>query len=264
MRSPTRASFGSMHRGKAQSEAESRGKRGRRRNPRKYFKRAGRAVKGLFRGVDNSRNDAGKNGTPMRSLDISPRVVEKIHRDAPKLAEDTPLTASRPRKQGALPSRSEDRLVYDIVLDNGTSATSAGKTIEGKWTKEFPVSEYASVTLVIVLMEGESRHFELLHLDFETETVVARDLIAQLHLFATEESLRKQTYSEICGVNGDIIIGDISLRELAKAEDRVVLAIPKGMSTNDCATLARPILNDPKVKYMVRRGMLRSGLPRQT
>ena len=107
------------------------------------------------------------------------------------------------------------------------------------------------IQVVLLLMDPSSRRFELLQLEFDSDKAVVSDVLSQIALSATEESLRTQTYTGVADRTGAAKASADLLSGFCQAND-VILAIPQGMKAAECAKLARPILGDPKVNTMVR------------
>ena len=84
------------------------------------------------------------------------------------------------------------------------------------------------------------------------------DVLLQVALSATEESLRTQTYSGVCNGEG------VKMNETDRLEEHcgklpggeVVIALPRGITEKECVKLANPILSDPKVMAMVSSSLL--------
>lgn len=107
-----------------------------------------------------------------------------------------------------------------------------------------------ALQVILLLMDPNTRRFELLQLEFDSNKALVSDVIAQIPLSVTEEQLRLQTYEGVCDRSGMEMIKTMRLSEFCETNE-VVLAIPSGMSSKDCARLARPILADPGVISMV-------------
>lgn len=107
--------------------------------------------------------------------------------------------------------------------------------------------------VVLLLMDPNSRRFELLQLEFDSLKALVSDVLAQIPISVTEEAMRKQSYKSICGHNGLEMPTSKLLAEYCKGSE-VLLAVPTTLPAIDCARLARPILNDSKVVAMVRFG----------
>jgi hypothetical protein len=107
-----------------------------------------------------------------------------------------------------------------------------------------------ALQVVLLLMDPVTRRFELLQLEFDSHKAVVNDVLAQAPHSVTEAALRKQKYTGICDRHGKELINTVRLAEFCKPNE-VVVAIPQGVSGEDCARLARPILSDSKVIAMV-------------
>lgn len=108
-----------------------------------------------------------------------------------------------------------------------------------------------ALQVILLLMDPETRRFELLQLEFDSNKALVSDVIAQIPLSVTEEQLRLQEYRGVCDRSGMEMIKTMRLSEFCKTNE-VILAIPSSMSASDCARLARPILADEGVILMVR------------
>jgi hypothetical protein len=105
--------------------------------------------------------------------------------------------------------------------------------------------------VVLLLMDPQTRRFELLQLEFDSLKALVSDVLAQIPVSVTEDALRMQTYSGICGHDGLEMTSDKLLATFCHGND-VLVALPTGFTAKDCARLAKPILGDEKVGAMVR------------
>jgi hypothetical protein len=105
--------------------------------------------------------------------------------------------------------------------------------------------------VVLLLMDPQTRRFELLQLEFDSLKALVSDVLAQIPVSVTEDALRKQGYSGVCGHAGHEMTSDNLLATFCHGND-VLVAIPTGLSAKECARLAKPILGDVKVGAMVR------------
>jgi hypothetical protein len=105
--------------------------------------------------------------------------------------------------------------------------------------------------VVLLLMDPQTRRFELLQLEFDSLKALVSDVLAQIPVSVTEDALRKQGYSGVCGHAGQEMTSDKLLATFCHGND-VLVAIPTGLSAKECARLAKPILGDVKVGAMVR------------
>jgi hypothetical protein len=104
--------------------------------------------------------------------------------------------------------------------------------------------------VVLLLMDPETRRFELLQLEFDSLKALVSDVLSQISVSVTEESLRVKTYGAITGRDGIEYTPDQLLSSFCKGND-ILVAVPSGTSSKECSRLARPILSDDKVVSMV-------------
>ena len=186
---------------------------------------------------------------------------------AAKIAAKPSRTPERPGAGGAggaaaaAAKACEDETVYGVVLDKGSKplpaaaaptptrpAAPAAKAAPAPAPAATPASP---LQVVLLLMDPKTRRFELLQLEFDSDKAVVSDVLSQIALSATEESLRTQTYTGVADRTGAAKASADLLSGFCQAND-VILAIPEGMKAAECAKLAKPILGDPKVNTMVR------------
>lgn len=165
------------------------------------------------------------------------------------------------QKMEAPPSRqagidAEAETVYQVNVDDRTISVMSGdsklteksdKTAEGFLAGG---NKAYMLKVVLLLMDPNSRRFELLQLEFDSDKALVSDVLTQIPAAVTEEVLKKQTYGAICGSDGKEMKSDVLLSEFCKGND-VLVAVPDGVPASECARLAKPILNDSKVISMV-------------
>lgn len=105
--------------------------------------------------------------------------------------------------------------------------------------------------VVLLLMDPETRRFELLQLEFDSLKALVSDVLAQIPVSVTEEALRLQSYTGIAGKDGVEMVPSQLLATFCQGNE-VLVAIPEGVPSKECSRLARPILSDDKVVTMVR------------
>jgi hypothetical protein len=108
-----------------------------------------------------------------------------------------------------------------------------------------------TVHVILLLLSVNSRRFELLQLEFDPNIVRVSDLIASVSASASDEELRNQKYIGICRADGTELPMELLLKDGVKTENEVMVAVPEGATAFSCTKLAAPILNDPKVRFMV-------------
>mmetsp|Transcript_40160 Transcript_40160/g.58714 ORF Transcript_40160/g.58714 Transcript_40160/m.58714 type:complete len:423 (-) Transcript_40160:456-1724(-) len=131
----------------------------------------------------------------------------------------------------------EDETVYGIKIEE--SQETAPRI-------EQPASSVDPLRLILLLLDPSSRRFELLQLEFDASRAHVIDVLNQIPLTATEDTLRNKQYRGLCNRAGTEMFKDGLLSE-CNIEDGVLVAIPRGLTSQESAKLASPILGDPKV-----------------
>jgi hypothetical protein len=111
-----------------------------------------------------------------------------------------------------------------------------------------------TVQIILLLMDPTSRRFELLQLEFDSVKAIVQDLLSQIPSAASEESVRDQGYDGICTIDGEEMSCTGKLKDFVEQNEvinAVVLAMPEGVSPEDCAEMAKPILADKNVIAVV-------------
>lgn len=112
------------------------------------------------------------------------------------------------------------------------------------------------IKIVLLLMDLASRRFELLQLEFDSlRKCTVSHVLSQIALCATTASLRLQKYSCIAGNDG-VEMPSSSILESFCRGNELLVAIPEGLTAEECILHARPILLDKKVRNMVCRKSL--------
>ena len=150
--------------------------------------------------------------------------------------------------------------VYGVDVDDRSIATSSvaappsSSLLEtASKPKESTLSAPKPFLLkvVLLLMDAQTRRFELLQLEFDSIKALVSDVLAQIPISVTEASLKSQAYTGICGRDGKEMTAAVLLKSFCKGND-VLVAVPSGMSAKECAKLAKPILSDDKVVNMLK------------
>jgi hypothetical protein len=106
------------------------------------------------------------------------------------------------------------------------------------------------IQVVLLLMDPNSRRFELLQLEFDSAKALVSDVVRQVQSSATEDTLRSLTYGGVCDQDGTEMIQSLKLSNFCKGNE-IVMAMPEGLTGKATLKLAQPILSDPKVADMV-------------
>ena len=157
------------------------------------------------------------------------------------------------------PEADELSTVFGVDVEERSVATTQQNFLKGgsnnhtEDTKTEPTDAKKAYILkvVLLLMDPETRRFELLQLEFDSLKALVSDVLAQIPVSVTEEALRLQKYTGISGKDGIEMSPTKLLASFCKGNE-VLVAIPEGVPAKECARLARPILSDEKVVTMVR------------
>ena len=143
--------------------------------------------------------------------------------------------------------------IYGVDVDDRSVVSKTEETKSAATTSLLAADKKKSYMLkvVLLLMDPKTRRFELLQLEFDSMKALVSDVLAQIPVSVTEDVLRKQTYTGICGADGVEMNSYKLLSKFCKGNE-VLVAIPTNVPASECARLARPILGDDKVVAMVR------------
>jgi hypothetical protein len=144
---------------------------------------------------------------------------------------------------------------YSITEDDSTPscAITVGSTVGSSVmssSAKTPVGE--PVQVIVLLMDPQTRRFELLQLEFNSATVKVSDVIDQIVISATDPSLRIQTYETLTDLQGIELVPSKLIAEYIDSAG-VVLAVPSSCTDKGEAVVkqANTILTDPKFHTMV-------------
>lgn len=146
----------------------------------------------------------------------------------------------------------DDETVYTADFDAQSKATT---TVEGSDKAANsslpPIAD--PLAIVLLLMDPITRRFELLQLEFDTKNATVADIIQQIPISATEESLRTQTFDCVCDADGNEYDHDKPLSDYVDG-NAVVISVPRTNTKGamHAAKMAKPILRDPKVEEMLK------------
>lgn len=188
-------------------------------------------------------------------------------RRARRAAAKKSSSASAGDQNSAPPDADELSTIYGVDVEersvmtqqqnfvNNSGSASGGGESKGEDGKkptaaQQPPQAYI-LKVVLLLMDPETRRFELLQLEFDSHKALVSDVLAQIPVSVTEEALRLQNYTGIAGKDGVAMVPAKLLADFCQGNE-VLVAIPDGVPARECARLARPILSDEKVVSMVR------------
>lgn len=175
-----------------------------------------------------------------------PRGLSAMERDAAAVAalSESGLSASAlDRGMAKIPE--EDADVSFKENKDAAPKSSAKKQ------KPAPAAAAApSLQVVLLLMDPTTRRFELLQLEFDSDKAKVSDILSQIPVSVTEEAIKKQQYRGVMDRDSAERGESARLSSFCKGKE-VLVALPKGLSVEDCTKLARPILGDDKVINML-------------
>lgn len=173
--------------------------------------------------------------------------------------EERSVASSRPRSVASnsvgTPSPTRRKKAQQNLLGPAKTEESAMEDHEAFFSSPDFKKPYL-LKVVLLLMDPETRRFELLQLEFDSLKALVSDVLAQITVSVTEDALRQQTYTGICGFAGKEMTPEQLLATFCHGND-VLVAIPVGVNAKECTRLAKPILGDEKVGAMVRLYVLR-------
>ena len=153
----------------------------------------------------------------------------------------------------------DDATVYNVELDASTKPlrnlenSSTPKVRKATNEKDTKKKEKNTPLQTILFLMNDTR-FELIQFSFDDANVSLKDILNQIPLTATEDSLRTQSYKTVCLSNGVTMTKDESLESYlgnSESKQSILFAVPDGMTPEQCLKVSTPILENPKVKKMV-------------
>ena len=112
------------------------------------------------------------------------------------------------------------------------------------------------VSLVLLLVDPDTLRFELLQLDFDTpQEAKVGDVLEQIKESITEPAIRSLEFHSLVDRKGAQFSATTALAKALTNRKRskdILVVLSKGVTTEQCGKLARPILGDSKVISMVR------------
>jgi hypothetical protein len=145
-----------------------------------------------------------------------------------------------------------------IIAMSGTAALDASAMTsmdtDESTGKGVQVDDRSTSTkcLVLLLMDPETRRFELLRIEFiNPSKALVADVLAKIPLCKMEEALRQQVYTGVMSRDGKKKTPETLLSDFCIGND-VLAAVSESVPAKECARLAKPILSDDKVISVVR------------
>ena len=143
----------------------------------------------------------------------------------------------------------DDDTVVGVAVETSNGGSN-NKAAAKKQPAASPAMAPKPIQVVLLLMDPNSRRFELLQLEFDSNKALVSDVVRQVQSSATETTLRNLSYGGVCDQDGNEMIQSLKLSNFCEGNE-IVMAIPMGMTGKATLKLAHPILSDPKVADMV-------------
>ncbi|KAL7570158.1 hypothetical protein ACA910_019996 [Epithemia clementina (nom. ined.)] len=140
----------------------------------------------------------------------------------------------------------DDASTINVNVDDRSVANSTVAS-----SRKLDANEAYLLRMVLLLMDVGSRRFELLQLEFDSEKALVSDVLSQIPVSVTEESLRGQQYEAIVTTDGKDMEAGKRLADFCQGND-VLVAVPKGLEPSEAHRLAKPILSNAKVVGMLK------------
>lgn len=198
-------------------------------------------------------SNTGKRKKSMRKKQSQKSALSPVEETKSPSVPSTVESTTQP-PSSLEPDLYDEESVYGVSLDNqsihnlGTvNATSKQESFRRAESFDSTEDNNKPMEIILLLMDPNSRRFELLQLEFDSAKAVFRDVIMQISFSATEDALREQKYSSVCFPSGTMIeADDEKLSKYCKGGE-ILIAVPEGMSGASCEKLSKPILNDPNI-----------------
>lgn len=141
----------------------------------------------------------------------------------------------------------DESTVYSVAFDATSKVSSGSSMIE---TQKTPLGD--PIHVILLLMDPKTRRFELLQLEFDSNTAKVDDVFSQIAISATEPTLRTQKYESLCNLVGEELKSGLELAEYIDTAG-IVIAVPATSEedSQSIAKMATPILSNPKVHTML-------------
>ncbi len=178
-------------------------------------------------------------------VDTKPRrkkLFKGLIRKKSKKTTSAAPSAAVPKTDG------DDSTVYSVAFDATSKVSSASSVLD---TVKTPIGD--PIHVILLLMDPKTRRFELLQLEFDSNTAKVDDVFSQIAVSATEPTLRSQSYDSLYTLRGEELKAGLELGEYIETAG-IVIAVPSSSEEKpeSVTKMANPILSNPKVHNMVR------------
>lgn len=170
-----------------------------------------------------------------------------VRRKSKKSEESSVPPAGQTTDSSSGAAADDESTVYSVAFDATSKVSSGSSMIE---TQKTPLGD--PIHVILLLMDPKTRRFELLQLEFDSNTAKVEDVFSQIAISATEPTLRTQKYESLCNLVGEELKSGLELAEYIDTAG-IVIAVPATSEedSQSIAKMATPILSNPKVHTML-------------
>jgi hypothetical protein len=199
----------------------------------------------------NSITDVAKLATN-KAKDVAKGIIKKGKKKAKKVASTNAIKKEEASHSSPKSVADEDNMSMNEVTVYNVEVEESAAGMEAPVATEDKKSVVNAVNLVLLILDG--RRFELLQLEMGSDSKpCVKDILSQIPLQATDQSLRQKTYVEVCDKHGVILDRNKPLTDyfLSSTEESKVfysvLAIVEDMSVEDVVKYSKPIFSNAKI-----------------
>lgn len=186
-------------------------------------------------------------------------ITGKSRRQMKKNAQSQSQTSLPDNNSIPVDTIDDSSTVYGAELDSVMEKSTSSASLSTAKSTIFA----DPVQVILLIMDPDTRRFELLQLEFDSAMAKVSDIYKQIPTAATEEVLQKASYKAIITAKGEELKSDSNLSDYVTGA-AVVIAVPESTdaSLEKCATMAAPILTNSKVhKMLISAGVKVEDLP---
>jgi len=190
----------------------------------------------------------------MKILKTFNKITGSVRRQKKKVKKDDYLAVASATATGSVNSNSVSKNAeeisvseYGLVLD---SPYGMDPPVVEESPKQASKSSTNKIFLVVLVIDGSTRRFEVVEREFEPSTSVVQDILDKIPMDVTDNSLLQQNYECVSTMKGFALDNDELIRYYFMPnpnKKNLVILIPEG---GDCAhfvKMATPIVNDARV-----------------
>lgn len=189
-------------------------------------------------------------GARLRSSRSATQLSDYPHLPPQQRPQPQQLSRSvRSRPASAVGSHVSVVSAYDDFSENGDAANSANNNSSPSFAHASPDHSFR---VIVVLLNPRTRKFELIHVYYDNESAMVRDILERTPENATYGPLRRQKYVGLCRPNTNReLINSFMTKDYDIVNDEILIAVPQGYTAQQCSSYARPILTNDRLVRMI-------------